>query len=440
MNVSKYGSGVHSLKFTICDTEGKSVSYPESDAAIKIAYDDDVPEISVTKFNETAYTQGCFAPAEFTLNGTVKDSSGTVKIYYKEGGTETQVSEIGSCTESQNWTHNISGETSGNNKTRTYVARDKYGRESSVTIKYNVDTIKPVFISDYISISGETSAGSKTYNLNSYNSSDIWFTNSLFTVKGESSGGNKPVTEENNFTIQIKVGDDIVSTLQPGANNAFSGTLDVGTTKAEYSKGITLTATDEAGNISSPLNFTVNVDKDFPVITTKDLYTENPTGNPDAKALTDNSFVNKDKIYFKYIVSDAVSGVSKIEVYKTAAMKDSDLIESFTVTSPSKGNVEGIIEIDISSFESKEYDFYVKVTDKAGNTTSSDLVNFTFDKTAPTVTYSKPSENSNVNKTISIEGTISDLNPRASNSEWNWALKVKKPGASSYRLKIPPLS
>ena len=426
LDVSKYGSGVHSLKFTICDTEGKSVSYPESDAAIKIAYDDDVPEISVTKFNETAYTQGCFAPAEFTLNGTVKDSSGTVKIYYKEGGTETQVSEIGSCTESQNWTHNISGETSGNNKTRTYTARDKYGRESSVTIKYNVDTIKPVFISDYISISGETSAGSKTYNLNSYNSSDIWFTNSLFTVKGESSGGNKPVTEENNFTIQIKVGNDIVSTLQPGANNTFSGTLDVGTTEAEYSKTITLTATDEAGNISSPLNFTVNVDKDSPEITTKDLY----TGNPGAQALTNNSFVNKDKIYFKYIVSDAVSGVSKIEVYKTAAMKD--LIGSFTVDSPSKGNVDGIIEIDISSFESKEYDFYVKVTDKAGNTTSSDLVNFTFDKTAPTVTYSKPSENSNVNKTISIEGTISDLNPPASNSDWNWALKVKKPGESSF--------
>lgn len=429
LNVSKYGSGVHSLKFTICDTEGKSVSYPESDAAIKIAYDDDVPEISVTKFNETAYTQGCFAPAEFTLNGTVKDSSGTVKIYYKEGGTETQVSEIGSCTESQNWTHGISGETSGNNKTRTYTARDKYGRESSVTIKYNVDTIKPVFISDYISISGETSAGSKTYNLNSYNSSDIWFTNSLFTVKGESSGGNKPVTEENNFTIQIKVGNEIVSTLQPGANNAFSGTLDVGTTEAEPSKTITLTATDEAGNKSSPLNITVNVDKNSPAISVKDLYTENPEENPGAQALTEN-FVNKDKIYFKYIVSDAVSGVSKVEVYKTAAMKD--LIGSFTVNSPSKGNVEGIIEIDISSFESKEYDFYVKVTDKAGNTTSSDLVNFTFDKTAPTVTYSKPSENSNVNKTISIEGTISDLNPRASNSDWNWHLKVKKPGESSF--------
>ena len=154
-DVSKYGSGVHSLKFTITDTEGKTVSYPEKESdTIKIAFDDDVPSVSVTKFvngnNEVTYTEGCFAPADFTLNGTVKDSSGTVKIYYKEGERETQVSEIGSCTESQNWTHDISGETSGNDKTRTYVARDKYGRESSVTIKYNVDTISPVTRSEYI--------------------------------------------------------------------------------------------------------------------------------------------------------------------------------------------------------------------------------------------------------------------------------------------------
>lgn len=429
-DVSEYGSGVHSLKFTITDTEGKTVSYPENSSdTIKIAFDDDVPSVSVIKFNEVTYTDGCFAPAAFTLNGTVKDSSGTVKIYYKEGETETEVDSSESCTESQNWTHNISGETSGNAKTRTYIARDKYGRESSVTIKYNVDTISPVFISDYISITGETSKGSQSYKVNNYTASDVWFTNSSFTIKGTASGENKPVVELNDFTIQLKVGDEVVSTLQPGANNTFSGTVEVEITEASYSKTITLIATDAAGNKSSPLNITVNVDKNSPAISVKDLYTENPEENPGAQALTEN-FVNKDKIYFKYIVSDAVSGVSKVEVYKTAAMKD--LIGSFTVNSPSKGNVEGIIEIDISSFESKEYDFYVKVTDKAGNTTSSDLVNFTFDKTAPTVTYSKPSENSNVNKTISIEGTISDLNPPASNSDWNWHLKVKKPGEISF--------
>ena len=429
-DVSKYGSGVHSLKFTITDTEGKTVSYPENGSdTIKIAFDDDVPSVSVIKFNEVTYTEGCFAPADFTLNGTVKDSSGTVKIYYK-GETETKVAEIGSCTESQNWTHDISGETSGNNKTRTYVARDKYGRESSVTIKYNVDTISPVFISDYISITGETSKGSQSYKVNNYTASDVWFTNSSFTIKGTASGENKPVVEINDFTIQLKVGNEVVSTLQPGANNSFSGTVEVDITEASYSKTITLIATDAAGNKSSPLNITVNVDKDSPAISVKNLYTENPNENSSAQPLTDGSFVNKDKLYFKFEVSDSVSGVSKVEVYKTAAMKD--LIKKYEIASPSKGNVEQVIELDISSFDSKEYDFYVKVTDKAENTISSDLANFTFDKTAPTVTYSKPAASSDVNKTISIEGTISDLNPPSENSGWNWTLKVKKPGASSF--------
>lgn len=406
-DVSKYGSGVHSLKFTITDTEGKTISYPKNDSdTIKIAFDDDVPSVSVIKFNEVTYTEGCFTPAAFTLNGTVKDSSGTVKIYEEEN----LVATITNCTDITNWIHDISGETSGNDKTRTYVARDKYGRESSVTIKYNVDTISPAFISNYISISGEISTGSQSYNLNSYNASDVWFTNSSFTIKGTASGEDKPVDEVNDFTIQLKVGDEIVSTLQPGANNTFSGTVEVEITEASYSKTITLIATDAAGNKSSPLPIAVNVDKDYPAISEKDLYTENPSVNSSAQPLTDGSFVNKDKLYFKFDVSDSVSGVSKVEIYKTAAMKNEDVIGSHTVASPSGGKVKAIIEIDTSSFVSKEYDFYVKVTDKAGNTFSSDLANFTFDKAAPTVTYSKPTAGSDVNKTIIISGTYTEEN------------------------------
>ncbi|MDY5764316.1 MAG: hypothetical protein SPK10_05970, partial [Treponema sp.] len=406
-DVSKYGSGVHSLKFTITDTEGKTVSYPKNDSdTIKIAFDDDVPSVSVIKFNEVTYTEGCFTPAAFTLNGTVKDSSGTVKIYEEEN----LVATITNCTDITNWIHDISGEISGNDKTRTYVARDKYGRESSITIKYNVDTISPKFISDYISISGETSKGSQSYNLNSYKASDVWFTNSSFTIKGTASEEHKPVDELNDFTIQLKVGDKVVSTLQPGANNSFSGTVEVEITEASYSKTITLIATDAAGNKSSLLPIAVNVDKNPPAISIKDLYTENPNENSSAQLLTDGSFVNKDTLYFKFEVSDSVSGVSKVEVYKTAAMKEDEKIGNYEIASPSGGNIKQVIELNISSFDSKEYDFYVKVTDKAGNTISPDLANFTFDKTAPSVTYSKPTAGSDVNKTIIISGTYTEEN------------------------------
>ena len=107
------------------------------------------------------------------------------------------------------------------------------------------------------------------------------------------------------------------------------------------------------------MNITVNVDKDSPAISVKDLYTENPAVNPSAKPLTDGSFVNKDKLYFKFEVSDSVSGVSKVEVYKTAAMKEE--IGKYEIASPSKGNVEQVIEPDISKFDSKKYDFYVNI-------------------------------------------------------------------------------
>ena len=113
-------------------------------------------------------------------------------------------------------------------------------------------------------------------------------------------------------------------------------------------------------------------------------------------------------------------------------MKEDEKIGINTITSPSGGDVEGVIEIDISGFDSKEYDFYVKVTDEAGNVISGDLANFTFDKAVPVVSYLSPSAGSAVNKTISLEGTISDLNPPDLNSGWNWGLKVKKPGASSF--------
>lgn len=424
LDVSKYGSGVHSLKFTITDTEGKTVSYPENDSdTIKIAFDDDVPEISVTKLGSKDYTPECFAVETFDLTGTIKDSSGNVTIYLKENSSESECTVVQNCQTVKEWNDKNVVNTSGD-KVRTYIARDKYGRQSSVTIQYKVDTIKPVFNSGYISITGETASGSKTYPLSSYNPSYVWFTNSSFSIKGgDGSSSSIPVTEDNNFTIQLKVNENIVSTLQPGANNSFSGTVEVGT-EGNSAKTITLIATDEAGNQSSPVYITVNVDKTIPQVITKAIFVEDPS-NQNAQSISDGDYVNKDKIYIKYEASDDVSGISKVEVFKSAAMKEEECLGN-------SSNAEGILEINISNFVSKEYDLYIKATDKAGNTTSSDLANFTFDKTAPTVTYSKPSENSNVNKTISIEGTISDLNPPASNFDWKWALKVKKPGESSF--------
>lgn len=436
INVSGLGNGVHSLVFTVTDVNGKSVNFPsEENSSIKIAYDNDVPEISVLKLGDVTYTSGCFAKEKFKISGEIKDSSGTVEIYEKAGGAETKVSEITDCSAKKTWVTEEITNNSGD-ITKTFVAKDKYGREKTLEINYKVDNVPPVFVSDYISITGETVGGSKTYVLGGtgdvYNQNDVWFTGSSFTLKGGDGTNSKiPVTEKNNFEIKLYKGsyseENLISTIQPSGNNNFSGTVDVG---GENASTIILVAVDEAKNKSTPLSVQVNVDRGAPLITNKEIYLENPNTVVPAQALPEKGYVNKDSVFVKFEATDSVSKVKSVEIYKTAALKERiGLKKEF---SPAVELASGVIEIDISRFDSKEYDLYIKVTDVAGNSSYTDLPNFIFDKNPPVVTYSRPAANSDVNKLITIEGLVDDLNPPATNVGWKWALKVKKPGGTSF--------
>lgn len=436
INVSDLGNGVHSLVFTVTDVNGKSVKFPSGEnSSIKIAYDSDVPEISVLKLGDVTYTSGCFAKEKFKISGEIKDSSGTVEIYEKADGAETKVSEITDCSAKKTWVTEEITNNSGD-ITKTFVAKDKYGREKTLEINYKVDNVPPVFVSDYISITGETVGGSKTYVLGGtgdvYNQDNVWFTGSSFTLKGGDGTNSKiPVTEKNNFEIKLYKGsyseENLISTIQPSGNNNFSGTVDVG---GENASTIILVAVDEAKNKSDPLSVQVNVDRVAPLITNKEIYLENPNTVGSAQALPEKGYVNKDSIFVKFEATDSVSKVKSVEIYKTAALKEQiGLKKEF---SPAVENTSGVIEIDISRFDSKEYDLYIKVTDVAGNSYYTDLPNFIFDKNPPVVTYSRPAANSDVNKLITIEGLVDDLNPPATNAGWNWALKVKKPGGTSF--------
>lgn len=436
INVSDLGNGVHSLVFTVTDVNGKSVKFPsEENSSIKIAYDSDVPEISVLKLGDVIYTSGCFAKETFKISGEIKDSSGTVEIYEKANGVETKVSEITDCSVKKTWATEDITNKSGD-ITKTFVARDKYGREKTLEINYKVDNVPPVFVSDYISITGETVGGSKTYVLGGtgdvYNQDNVWFTGSSFTLKGGDGTNSKiPVTETNNFEIKLYKGsyseENLISTIQPSGNNNFSGTVDVG---GENASTIILVAVDEAKNKSTPLSVQVNVDRGAPLITNKEIYLENPDTVVSAEALPEKGYVNKDSVFVKFEATDSVSKVKSVEIYKTAALKER--IDQKKEFSPAVEDASGVIEIDISRFDSKEYDLYIKVTDVAGNSFYTDLPNFIFDKNPPVVTYSRPAANSDVNKRITIEGLIDDLNPPATNAGWNWALKVKKPGGTSF--------
>ena len=407
LDVSKYGSGVHSLKFTITDTEGKSVSYPEGESdTIKIAFDDDVPSVSVIKFvngnNEVTYTEGCFAPVTFTLNGTVKDSSGTVKIYYKEGGTETPVSEIGSCTESQNWTHDISGETSGNNKTRNYIARDKYGRESSVTIKYNIDTTLPEFINDtsygqndsskkIIIASGDKKADTATIG-------SVWFNQKAVSISGT-------VKEINLDTLYLNETAFTASTVS-GENSGYKIT-------SEFDEGcsnqFTLKAKDKAGNESSVGPFIIKIDLTPPVIESCAL-----------QGISEGDCINSDTITVNFTVKDEYTGSSGTETgsgIEKIKISDSSTFNNVLVewNASDLESVPSFLTIDAKNkLGVKTYELWIQVTDKAGNKTELSISSFTYDKEPPKVKITSPADLATVNKKITLTGTVDEANPDAS--------------------------
>lgn len=407
-DVSKYGSGVHSLKFTITDTKGKTVSYPENSSdTIKIAFDDDVPSVSVTKFvngnNEVTYTEGCFAPADFTLNGTVKDSSGTVKIYYKEGETETEVDSSESCTESKNWTHaDISGETSGNDKTRTYVARDKYGRGSSVTIRYNVDTILPEFINDtsygqndsskkIIIASGDKKADTATVG-------SVWFNLKAVSISGT-------VTEKNLDTLYLN-GTAFTASTVSGENSGYKIT-------SEFDEGssnqFTLKAKDKAGNESSVGPFSINIDLTPPQIEICTLQGISEGDCINSEIITVN-FTVKDE-YTSGSGSTAGSGIEKIKISDSSTFNNVlakwDASDSESV--PSFLTIAAMNKLDV-----KTYELWIQVTDKAGNKTEQSISSFTYDKEPPKVKITSPADLATVNKKITLTGTVDEANPDAS--------------------------
>lgn len=436
LDISTLGNGVHGLRFTVTDVNGKTQNFPGEDGnTIKVAYDNDVPEISVLKLGGVNYSPNCFAKQTFTISGNVQDSSGTVTVYLRTKDssgtvTDTQVCKVTECTTEKEWKEenvtNTSGEIS-----RTYVVKDKYGREKSLEIKYKVDTDAPKFVSDYIYLTGETSGGSKTYVLagsdgDVYNSANVWFTGTSFSIKGGNGSTSKiPVIEENGFEIKLYQGnkDNLISTIQPSGNNNFSGTIDVG---AESSSTVILVAVDEAGNESDELKISVNVDKNAPTIGTKEIYVVDPTKDTAATAITDKAYVNSDNVYIKYSATDDVSGIGKVEIFENSKMQTS---------LGSSEAAEGVFTVDVSDatkYKSGVYDFYIKVTDNAGNSTSSDLTDFILDRDAPVVKYSSPAAKAEVNKNLTISGTITDSYPPENNAGWKWALKVKENGKTSF--------
>ena len=389
-------TGAHTITFKVTDINGTEYSTEP----IWFAVDNDVPEISVLYLGDVNYTAGCFAKETFTLKGTVKDSSGKVTIYCDSEAVGAAVEDCE--TESQSWTHEIKGEVSGNNKTRTYIARDKYGRESSVTIRYNIDTISPEFINDTSYGQNDSSkkiiiaSGDKTADTATVGS--VWFNQKAVSISGT-------VKEINLDTLYLNETAFTASTVS-GENSGYKIT-------SEFDEGssnqFTLKAKDKAGNESSVGPFIIKIDLTPPVIESCAL-----------QGISEGDCINSDTITVNFTVKDEYTGSS--------GTKTGSGIEKIKISDSSTFN-NVLAEWNASDLESvpsfltidaknklgvKTYEFWIQVTDKAGNKTEQSISSFTYDKEPPKVKITSPADLATVNKKITLTGTVDEANPDAS--------------------------
>ena len=470
IDISKLGSGEHALRFTVVDKNGKKVFFPTgataaddktadqvdadtvatAGSAIQVAYDNDVPVISVTALGDKDYVSGAWAKNAFELKGTVSDSSGEVTIYSvsdngaktpitstkdQTDGSSVDVSKIENCSSSHDWNTSVSGllDTSdGKYASMTYLASDKYGREASTTINFQVDSQKPVFNSSNISITGSVPENgtpqSKTYYLGKNGSNDVypsvdsdskvWFSSSAFTIKG-GNGSAAGVTETNGFRIYVyryllssENTKDLISTIDPNGKN-FSTTVNA---EKDYSTtdGFTtfyLLAEDDAGNTSDPLLISVYVDQTGPSFGENgfELRTEETKGKIEA-----NAYINVSQIYYNYSITEEGSGLKTVTVYEDNT-KQNTLYETGSTKSIDTSYTKYLDKL----LSQGKHTFYVEAIDNAGNVTSATPSTFIYDTVAPTVAFNSHEADDSINETITIEGSITEATSTVSDfTKW----------------------
>lgn len=397
--------GAYKLKITAKDKN--DVSIQNESPEFFVAFDNDIPSLNITQIipltkkqdgslqeeNPINYYEGMFAPSLFRVKGTASDTSGIEGIYYLNGDTKTKVAS-GNNVLNFDWADNCVEETLGNNKRRTYFVKDKFGRETSVVIKYNVDTVNPKFNSNYIFVHGTNTLGKNPISISEAIKENTWFTNGTIKIEGKGTSSTETALEEENInTLSIKYGDN-VSSINTAEFNKFTGTI---LFEDGQSQNVVLSAEDKAKNKSNLLNISLNIDSIIPEVS--------------AAALNVNdSVTNADSVEITYSAQDATSGLAEVIVGTKAGFTSNvatKVVSGKTINS-------GTISVPTANLgKDGTYTLYIRVKDLAGNiSVDKEAGTFTLDKTAPEVPVAKivPSKGSRVNNTITISGTVMDNN------------------------------
>lgn len=415
-------SGEHTIKFKITDINTTPVIYEgtsTNSGIVNFAYDVQLPTILVSSLGGNTYSGGMFAAASFAVEGTASDDSAVASVYLLSGNAPTGDNLYNAADEK--WTDNVTGETdtaSGQTRERTYQVTDKFGRTSTVNIKYQVDTTAPVFkeyasddnakhvkadVTKLIVNGGEKyfvdADGDAGYSINVVDSDDKpvnWFTQSQLTIAGE-------VDEDHLQSIDLDInGTDAGS--QMNKRFAFSGTF------ANGDNSFTLKATDEAGNEAQLGALHLYVDTIAPTVSVE-------TKNEDDTAFENSTVLGSGgKIKFVVTAADSpvdaelTSGIKAIYLGTTDGVDESSKIAE--ITAADLASASNVFTYSVGdTLSDGTHTLYIRAQDVAGNySTAVNAATFVVDKTAPSVAISSPISGKTVDKKITIKGTVSDAN------------------------------
>ena len=402
IDISEFKNGVHSLKFTVIDKNGRTQKFPEKDDSyIKVAYDDDVPVIQNIKIASKTYESNMFVPKNYEISGITSDSTGISKIELYINSTKTEVSTVfDEISKTYTWKSSAVIGQEGDNKA-TIKAEDKFGRSSQTELSFIVDTTAPTWQINSGSdespklrdVDTTVSGGAKKKNHSELNNfgKTYWFNQTAITLSGNAYDKNGI----SGYTLKV-------NSSEP---DEISGGSAYSITSAKYKEGsntVTLTAKDKAGNITER-TVAFYIDTEKPVVT-------------DAQ-FKDNSgqiVTNSDSVELTITANDATSGLKEILIGTEPSFKDARQTISLLTPTPEYSPVTEYnnqsITIDIKDWADGDYTLYIRAADVAGlDSVEKNLIGLIIDREAPKVSYTSHSEGSTVNKNIVLEGTVSDV-------------------------------
>ncbi|WP_294429312.1 Ig-like domain-containing protein [uncultured Treponema sp.] len=363
-----------------------------------VAVDNGAPE-----FKNVSPADGKAFKENFTVTGTLIDGSGTVLLSADSGesGAESTYknaqSVTGTAGEGKIFTDTIIIPEADGKYTITYIAKDKYGQESSWQISYIADKTAPLVSNLSASTTGSSSSDSKTY----FNST-LPLSFSLVADDGSGTGvakaeyvavkGIKDEYSDSDSTI-IQVS----SLAQDGTNEKnWNGTIS-GFVTSDIDDGdytIFAHAIDSVGNKSGWQKLSIVADKTAPVL-----------------SYADTNFTKK---------SDGVDYSYAKDSFEISGTLTETNLESLSYTL--NGSEGKSLELDenkswkISNSEvdaGGEYSYVITASDKAGNKSILKRT-FVIDKTPPVVEITALNDknftqtNTTKNATCTFEGKASD--------------------------------